>query len=57
LARCAFTQADGNAGLVACFRDDDGARMQRLLPFTEVYGDAESVPLTNEPPARVASGV
>jgi len=45
-------------GLVACLRDDNGARIQRVLPLPKVahptHGD---MPLMNEPVARVTAGI
>jgi F-type H+-transporting ATPase subunit gamma len=48
----------GEAGLVACLRDEAGPRIQRLLPLapSDVRSTAD-LPLTNEPPERVAAGV
>lgn len=46
------------AGLVACLRDEDGARVQRLLPLLatgEIHVDNPL--LTNEPVTRVAAEV
>jgi F-type H+-transporting ATPase subunit gamma len=48
----------GEAGLVACVRDEAGVRVERLLPLAMVgEGSANDLPLTNEPPERVATGV
>lgn len=44
-------------GLVACLRDEEGARLQRLLPLP-VSRDADHLPpVMNEPAAKVARGV
>lgn len=48
----------GQAGLVLCLRDDAGAVVKRLLPLPQPEsGGGRELPLTNEPPARVALGV
>lgn len=50
--------AGDHAGLVICFRDDAGARTQRLLPFAiEAGRTGVDLPLTNEPASKVATGV
>lgn len=50
--------AGDHAGLVICFRDDAGARAQRLLPYSlEAGRNGGDLPLTNEPASRVATGV
>jgi F-type H+-transporting ATPase subunit gamma len=48
----------GEAGLVACLREESGAGTYRLLPLTMIAnGTSGELPLTNEPPQRVAAGV
>lgn len=49
--------AGPDCGLIACLRDEDGARMQRLLPLPAAPATAGLPPLTNEPPTAVAAGV
>jgi F-type H+-transporting ATPase subunit gamma len=49
--------ASQDCGLVACLRDEDGVRTQRLLPLPATPATAGVPPLTNEPPAAVAAGV
>jgi F-type H+-transporting ATPase subunit gamma len=54
----ARTKAGGNAGLIICFRDDGGARTQRLLPIAVKPSKATAeVPMTNEAPAHIAAVV
>ena len=51
-------RATGQAcGLVACLREEEGARTQRLLPLPLAPAREGVPPLTNEPPAAVAAGV
>lgn len=51
-------QTPNASGLVICFRDDNGARSERLLPLPLVTpGDMARLPLTQEPAARVAEVV
>ena len=52
----ALPPMEPGVGLVACYRDDGGARVHRLLPLENGRRDAE-LPLTYEPAARVAAGV
>ena len=44
-------------GLLACLRDEDGARVQRLLPLPVTAVSHALPPLVNEAPATVAAGV
>jgi F-type H+-transporting ATPase subunit gamma len=45
-------------GLVACVRDDDGTRIQRVLPLPVEAGSGRGdMPMMNEPAAIVAAGV
>ena len=44
-------------GLLACLRDEDGVRWQRLLPLPLAIAGAGLPPLINEAPATVAAGV
>lgn len=45
-------------GLLACFRDEQGARSERLWPLPAVRRDAEGFrPLTYMPAAEVATGI
>lgn len=52
-------QAVGSdAGLVVCLRDEDGARVERLQPFSVASGRTpDELPVTHEPAAQVAAGV
>ncbi len=45
------------SGLVACVRDEEGARVQRLLPFPVGLSGANMPPLVHAPAAEVATGV
>lgn len=57
LAR-ARTLPGAGSGLVACLRDTDGARCERLLPLPRPTGAAvRRPPFTQEPPAHVAAKV
>ncbi|CAD6877552.1 Sodium-transporting ATPase subunit G [Methylomonas albis] len=48
----------GEFGLIACIRDEQGARSQRLWPLSHVAGKAgQNPPLTFAPAAEVAAGV
>jgi F-type H+-transporting ATPase subunit gamma len=48
----------GEAGLVACFRDDAGARNERLLPLAlPLASNRAYLPLTQEPARQVAEQV
>jgi F-type H+-transporting ATPase subunit gamma len=49
--------AGDRCGLVACIRDEEGARMQRLLPLPLSHDNNPVPPLMNEPAVSVASGV
>jgi F-type H+-transporting ATPase subunit gamma len=57
----AFAAARGSVGqdcgLLACLRDEDGVRWQRLLPLPVTTASASLPPLINEAPASVAAGV
>ncbi len=60
LAALAATPAspDTTTGLVACFRDENGARVQRVLPWPVPRAAAAATkPVLNEAPAVVAAGV
>lgn len=47
-----------NTGLVICYRDELGARQQRLMPLPNPqHASPRELPITNEPVARVAAGV
>lgn len=53
----ASSEAGGPCGLVACLRDEDGPRTQRLLPLPVVPSQDPSRLVTNEPLGVVAAGV
>lgn len=55
----AARQAAGtDTGLVACWRDEGGARVQRLQPFSPASSRMpDELPVTHEPAARVAASV
>lgn len=44
-------------GLIACLRDEDGVRTQRLLPLPAAPGSPQPPPVMNEPAEKVALGV
>lgn len=46
-----------NCGLIACLRDEDGVRTQRLLPLPVERSQVLTPPLMNETPVVVAAGV
>lgn len=49
---------NGEPGLIACIRDDDGAGIRRLLPLPDNRRAVTGYPpLTHEPLARTATGV
>ncbi len=57
----AFARARSAAGeacgLIACLRDEDGPRTQRLLPLPVVPSQDPALLVTNEPPRVIAAGV
>lgn len=55
--RKTWNLSGGQSGIVACLRDEDGARTQRLVPLPVSQDEKRFLPLMNEPPARVALGV
>ena len=58
LAAVAELREGGEFGLVACIRDEQGARSQRLWPLPHVAGNTrQNPPLTFAPAANVAAGV
>ncbi|HSR01248.1 MAG TPA: F0F1 ATP synthase subunit gamma [Methylophilaceae bacterium] len=44
-------------GVVACFRDEDGPRIQRLIPISLPKVEIKDVPMVHTPSADVAKGV
>jgi len=46
-----------DVGLLVCLRDDEGARVERLLPLAPAGASQRQPPMTFEAPARVAAGV
>jgi len=58
LAAVTDLRGGGDHGLVACIRDEQGARSQRLWPLPRTPGSAPlAAPLTYQPAAAVAAGV
>lgn len=58
LAAVTNLRLGGDYGLMACIRDEQGARSQRLWPLPRTPGSAPlAAPLTYQPAAAVAAGV
>lgn len=53
----ALTRTLASGGLVACFRGDDGACTERLLPLPRQRSTTLELPAMNESAAHVATGV
>lgn len=51
------TKIGKTTGLVACLRDEEGPRVQRLLPISVPNIEVTDLPLVHEPSTEVATGV
>jgi F-type H+-transporting ATPase subunit gamma len=57
LAAVAELHRRAEFGLIACLRDEQGARSERLWPLPSAHNTGQSPPLTFAPAATVAAGV